>query len=377
DPRFALAVARLVNSRMQRHWFFEQLSDSDLEQIEQTADQALTVAPQLAEAHIARGIVYYFGHRAYDQALNEFRRALELQPNSNQALQYIGYVHRRQGEWKQCLTELLKSREQDPRDAVSVANIARTYCHLRMWKEGEREGELSLSLNPHTVDAMYAVFENQLNGKGDLNGARRVLETFPADADLMTDTGHAMAEGLIGARAYVPVMEKKFAAALQLFDQGKSNIRETARLAARATIHVFAGDASQVTTEIEQGRSLLERQLSERPRDLEAAIQLSWIDLALNRKSEALTTAQKAVEILPPEKDALVGTYTLFNLAAIEAHTGQAQDAIKILRRLLAMPAGQVATIARLKVDPVWDPIRSQPEFQQLLTGTELVGPNK
>jgi TolB-like protein/cytochrome c-type biogenesis protein CcmH/NrfG len=377
DPNFALAIARLVNCRMQRHWFVEQLSESDLEQVAAMAERALAISPKLAEAHVARGIVYYFGHRAYDQALTEFRQALELQPNNVNALQYIGYVHRRQGQWKACLSELLKSQEQNPRDAALTANIARTYCHLRMWNEGERQGTLSLSLNPHTVDAMYAVLLTYLNGKGDLKGARRALETFPADANLVQDAGHNMAEGLIGGRAYVSVMEKNFGAALQLFDKGKSNLGEGARLSARAMIHVLAGDAGAATTESEEGRTVIEMRLRERPHDLDATIQLSWVNLALNRQSEAVEAAQKAVDLLPLENDALVGTYLLFNLAVIEAHTGRTTEAIDLLRRLLSIPAGQVATVARLKIDPIWDPIRNEPGFQQLLAGRELVGPNK
>ena len=375
DPKFALAIARLVNSQMQRHWFVEHLSDSDLEQIAATADQALALAPKLAEAHVARGIVYYFSHRAYEQALTEFRQALELQPNNANALQYIGFVHRRQGQWKACLSELLKSQEQSPRDGRLMANIARTYCHLRMWKEGEREGTRSLSLNPHTVDAMYAVLLSYLNGKGDLKGARRALETFPADANLVQDTGHAKADGLIGGRAYVSVMEKDFGAALQLFDKGKSNLGEGVRLSARAMIHVLAGDAAAATAESEEARTVIEARLKERPHDLDSMIQLSWVNLALNRPSEAVAAAQKAVDLLPLEKDALVGTYLLFNLAVIEARTGRTTEAIDLLRRLLSIPAGQVATVARLKIDPVWDPIRNDPGFQQLLTVKEHIGP--
>ena len=49
--------------------------------------------------------------------------------------------------------------------------------------------------------------------------------------------------------------------------------------------------------------------------------------------------------------------------------------AIAILRRLLSVPAGGSVSIARLKIDPVWDPIRNDPGFQQLLTMKERVGP--
>jgi hypothetical protein len=44
---------------------------------------------------------------------------------------------------------------------------------------------------------------------------------------------------------------------------------------------------------------------------------------------------------------------------------------------LLSIPAGGAASIAALKIDPVWDPIRNRPDFQQLLSGPEQIGPNK
>jgi hypothetical protein len=52
-------------------------------------------------------------------------------------------------------------------------------------------------------------------------------------------------------------------------------------------------------------------------------------------------------------------------------------DAVLETRYLLSIPAGYVVSIALLKIDPVWDPIRNRPDFQQLLSGTEQVGPNK
>jgi serine/threonine-protein kinase len=78
---------------------------------------------------------------------------------------------------------------------------------------------------------------------------------------------------------------------------------------------------------------------------------------------------------LPPEKDALLGAANLAGLAEIEARSGAAVEAVKNLRRLLSIPAGESVTITRLKIDPVWDPIRNDPGFQELLTLKEHVGP--
>ena len=61
----------------------------------------------------------------------------------------------------------------------------------------------------------------------------------------------------------------------------------------------------------------------------------------------------------------------LVGLAQIEAHTDQPEEAVKILRQLLTIPAGEFVSVTRLKIDPVWDPIRNEPGFQKLLSEPE------
>ena len=377
DPNFALAIARLVQCRMLHHWYFEHLPDAELEELKETAEHALTLAPKLAEAHIALGMVYYWGHRQYAEALAQFRQAIEFQPNNPQALEYSGYVHRRQGQWEQSLAELLKSQEENPREAELAGNIGMSYCQLRKWKEAEAHGARALALNPRSLDGIRVSLISCLNGKGDIKQARRLLDAFPADVRLVADAGHANSDGVIGERAYVCTLEKNFVAALHLVDQDGNRGGDRIRLSARAAIHVLANDAAGASAEIEKARDLAEASLRDRPTDLDAMVQLSWINLALKRNEEAVSAARQAADFLPPDKDAMAGTFTLFNLAAIEARASQTSSACDILRRLLSMPAGMEVSIAGLKIDPVWDPIRNDPGFQQLLAGKELIGPNK
>src|SRR5262249_17263859 len=148
------------------------------------------------------------------------------------------------------------------------------------------------------------------------------------------------------------------------------------RLASRAAIHVLAGDAAAARDEIYHARDLVESRLRERPDDVTALMQLSWVNVALQRNAEALRAARRATELVPVEKVALLGPTYLTGLAEIEARTGKADEAIKTLQRLLAMPIGFYISIQQLKIDPVWDPIRSNSGFQHLLAGKELIGPN-
>ena len=102
---------------------------------------------------------------------------------------------------------------------------------------------------------------------------------------------------------------------------------------------------------------------------------MSWVYLALKRNDDATKLARHAADLLPHEKDAVVGNLLLTGLAEIEARTGATAEAIAILRRQLSVPAGGSVSIARLKIDPLWDPIRNDLGFQQLLALKEHVGP--
>ena len=135
DPKFALAMARLVESRMFRSWFLKSLTEAQLPEVKSMAEQALALEPDLAETHIALGEFYYYGQRQYDRALSEFRRAFQLQPNNVRALEYCAYIHRRQGQLELALSELQRCEQQDPRNDTLAAQIGATYSGLRMWSE--------------------------------------------------------------------------------------------------------------------------------------------------------------------------------------------------------------------------------------------------
>jgi TolB-like protein/Tfp pilus assembly protein PilF len=375
DPSFALAMARLVESRMLRHWYFEKLSDAELTEIRTMAERALGLAPDLAEAHVALGVFYYFAYRQFEKALAEFGRAMQLQPNNSTALRSSAFVHRRQGQWGRALDELKRCLELDPRSAYVMGNLGGTYNWLRMWKDGERAAKSAIEIDPYPGDAMVALLIAPLNGGGDINEALRILATFPPDSKI-TSSDVAAVENLTGLRAYVFVIARDFEAALKVWENtGKTVADERRRLSARVAIRVLSGDLNGAQSEAEEGRQLLEKRLRERPDEILSMAQLSWVYLALKRNADALKLARQAAELLPPEKDLLSGNTTLTSLAQIESRTGAAADAVGILRRLLAIPAGYEISNARLKIDPVWDPIRNDSGFQQLLTGKEHVGP--
>ena len=379
DPNFAEAAAGLAYSRLMRHWFVSPLSPRELEEVKSIIDHALAVAPNSPEAHVALGVFFYWAHRQYDNALAEFNRALELQPNNALAQQFLGWVYRRRGEWERSIADAQRAQELDPRDPSIPSSLGGIYAALRLWNDAERVELRTLTLDPYNTVAATLLATVRLNSTGDINSARHALDGFPPDIKLNSLTYQGDVTAIVGIRAYVEVFARRFNDAFQAFEKqmANSSLAHLQQLAGRAALRVLAGDVEAAKSAGEEARPLLEARVKERPDDTFAMTQLAWIYLALGRNADALRVAQKAAELMPIEKDTLTGAYFQTGLAQIEARAGAPEEAVKRLRHLLSIPAGQVVSIARLKIDPVWDPIRDRPDFQQLLSGTEQIGPKK
>jgi tetratricopeptide (TPR) repeat protein len=334
---------------------------------------------------MALGLFFYWGHRQYQMALTEFNRTLELQPNSALARTYCAWVYRRRGEWERSLAEFQRAQELDPRDVQIPQNIGATYLTLRQWKDAERAELRALAIDPHNGWSALSLLICHLNATGDVGAARRALDGFPEATKALTLVSRRSPSGIcdvafmIGMWVYLDVMERRFTDAFQAFDKGVVNkdLGRLQQLAGRAALRLLAGESDIAKSAGEEALPSLEARLRERPDDTFAMTELSWVYLALRRNADALRVSRLAADTISIEKDAFSGPNFQIGLAQIEARGGAPEEAIERIRRLLSIPAGWEASIARLKIDPVWDPIRNRPDFQKLLSGPEQIGPNK
>jgi len=384
DPNFAQAAAELARNRLLRHWWISALTATELEEVKSLIDRALALAPSSPEAHLALGLFFYYGHRQYENALAEFNRTLELQPNNALARQYSAWVYRRRGEWERSLADARQAEELDPRDPSNPANIGVTYGILRQWKDAERAELRALAIDPHNTVAAAFLLITRVNGTGDVDSAWRAFDGFLEDTKnrLFGQGAGGYAAGgdvaaVLGMPVYLDVIKRRFTDALRALEKRTSNNDRLQQLFPRVVLGLLAGQNEAAKSTGEEALPLLEARLRERPDDTLAMRELSWVYLALGRNADALRLSREAADLISIEKDAFAGPIFQNGLAQIEARAGAPEEAIKRLRRLLSIPAGAVASIARLKIDPVWDPVRDRPDFQQLLSGPSQIGPGK
>src|SRR2546421_8044199 len=136
----------------------------------------------------------------------------------------------------------------------------------------------------------------------------------------------------------------------------------------------LAGDAADAKATAEQARNTFEQLCRDQPDNVFAASRLSQAYAAIGEKESALKAAERAIMLLPAAKDRVSGPTLEENLALIQTIFGDNSRAISTLSQVLQTPYQMwpcnynttPITPALLRLDPIWDPLRSDPAFQKL-----------
>jgi serine/threonine-protein kinase len=135
------------------------------------------------------------------------------------------------------------------------------------------------------------------------------------------------------------------------------------------------GDTAAAHQEFEAAIRLLEEKISAGPSEPSIHAALGRAYAGLDRRNDAVREATKAIELLPVSQDAFDGTFYLYQFAEIQARVGNTDEALSAIRQLLDLSAGLMMSPALLRLDPSWDPIRSDPRFEKIVESLAPASP--
>jgi len=153
DPGYARAWAGLAYTSAALYMWW-QASEANLQTADAASLKALELAPELAEAHTARGFALtLLGD--FEQAVERFERALELDPLLYDAWYLFGRARFAEGELAESARLFIEAGKVRPDDPVSVALAGNSFQAMRdrenekIWcREAVRRAQRHLELNP-------------------------------------------------------------------------------------------------------------------------------------------------------------------------------------------------------------------------------------
>jgi len=370
DPKFALSWALLSYVDAVGYVTLSlQPTPTLREETRQAAETALALQPDLGEAVLAKGYYHYACLKDYGTGARYFEQARQFLPNSARISEYLAYVTRRRGQWDESESHFNEAERLDPRNVHLFTQHALSYISLRRFPEADRKLDQVLNITPDDVDTLAqkaAIAQVQ----GDLAQASALLAPLEIPAEDVSAWER---------RAYQAILERRPALIIspltEILAQPKPGLGyQNGELRFwLGWAQDLTGDHAAAEATWRQARSEMELFLKEQPDNYRLIGNLALTNMGLGDKAAALRLAEQAMAVLPIEKDAFAGPGPLEIFARVAARTGDSDRAITTLQKLLSVPyEGALVlnlplTPALLRLDPMFDSIRDDPRFQQLI----------
>src|SRR5262249_16914021 len=363
DPNFLQAYCQLAYAHEQLYFLGFDHTPTRLALAEAAINQAFRLRPDAGETHLANARNLYHGRLDYDGALAELEIAQQTLPNDARIFRMIGYIQRRQGRWHESTKNLERAGNLDPRNTETLQQIALSYGVLRRYPEEKSVLERALAIEPNDASSKVALAAVQFHWKADTRSLHQAIDSLgalragallsAADESLscaLAEGNIAAAENVLNTIGDTPLTDYSVHLTRQLIEG----------IIARMT----KNDAN-ARVSFQAARNQQEKTLQAEPNYGPALCVLGLIDAGLGRRDDALREGRRAVELVPVEKDSLVGPTMIKYLAMIAAWVGDKDLACEQLA--IAVHTPSTVSYGQLKLLPFWDPLRGDPRFEKIV----------
>jgi tetratricopeptide (TPR) repeat protein len=367
DPYFALAWARLSGAHALLYSSRADTSAARRDASKETLEQAQKLQPNSPETLLFTGYYQYWVLHDYGLAKATFGRVSKMLPGNSEVLYALGAIARSDGHWDESIAYWERGLALNPRNTALLTEVAFTYAAIRQFPKAEKLYDRALEILPTELSLM-ALKASIYQAEGNLKEAAKSLVQVNAQSNSVAAVRIKLTqfrlEGNSEGDRWVQAREARL--------PFTSGIDKGSKLVGLALAERVLGDTARAKADAGEARTTLESLKKDQPENAFIAAALAVAYAMLDEKDSAINEAQRAMTLLPSNKDRLSGPAFEENLALVEMIIGENTRAIATLTRLLQTPYGgwlyspTPITPALLRLDPVWDPLRANPDFQKL-----------
>jgi tetratricopeptide (TPR) repeat protein len=362
DPSFVLAYYQLAHAHDQMYLLEFDHTQDRLDLANAAIQSVKRLRPDSGEAHLALAKHLYWGYRDYDRARQALAAARRALPNDPLPFLLTGYIDRREGRWDQATHNMERAVELDPQNFFTLQQIALTYTALRRYADAAAILDRAVALAPKDVSVRVQRAGVDLDWRADTkpldSTIQAIIANEPAAIKLVVDQWLVLA-----------IWERDSSAAgraLSLVDaNGCHSDMPFPRAWCEGRVALSRGEVALARDAFTRARKEIEGVISQQPDYAQALCALGMIDAALGNKEDAIREGRRAVELLPVTKDSIDGAQLVQYLAVIYAGVGEKDLALEQLRIASSIPG--YLSYGSLRLDPIWDPLRSDPRFEKIV----------
>ena len=157
DPNYALAHAGLGEAYVNLGGWNVTTPKEAFPNAREAANEALELDANLAEPHAILGMVSFAYDWDWKTAEQEFKKALELNPNSPDPHQWYSYYLTAMGRFEESLAQMERARELDPASLSKVAGVGEVLNLMGRTDDAIRQQEKALEMEPNSGFAQWAL----------------------------------------------------------------------------------------------------------------------------------------------------------------------------------------------------------------------------
>jgi TolB-like protein/tetratricopeptide (TPR) repeat protein len=359
DSSFVLAWARLSSTAGN---FYRNFSLTQLAEIAgSAAERARQLAPTNPETFVAQATYEAYVQGDSPRALATAEAGLRVAPNNPDLLTVAATQEQTLGRFEAMITRLEHAFAIDPRSATISRRLGYALMVTRRFGEAKTALQRGLTLAPGN-EALQQNLALAALGEGDVELVRRIGDAPSSSTDRDRLLAYLAQYDELGWALDRSQQDRVLKFGPELFDDDRA-----AWGMVRAYLYHVRGDRVKSRIWADTAETVFEEQAKEAPDDAQRAA-LHGVALAyLGRYEEAISEGKRGLAMLPPSKDAYLGTYVQHQVIRIYLLAGREEEALDLLKPLLAMP--YTLTPAWIRIDPMFEPVRDHPRFRKLVEG--------
>ena len=373
DPNFVSAYCYIARANDLLYFFDLDPTPDRVLLAANAVNTGLRLRPDSAEAHFARADYLFRCLRDYHRALEELAIARPGLPNSSPFFILSGYINRRRNHFPEAERDFATAFAIDPRNPNAYNLLADTYVLERRFPDAVHVYDNVLAAGEDVPIVHFRRASSIQSGTADIGPLREVLKKFPE---------MEFAGGQTPARCWIAMLDRDYAKAEKfLADSPRKDFQDIdfsfyfPKSWFQAMIAREKGDAAKATAAFQECREILAQRLVVKPEHARTLAVLAQVDAGLGEKDLAIREAQHAIDLMPTSKDIYDGALVLEGLAQVYTWTGERDRAIEAVEKLLTMPG--YVNYGRLKLHPLWAPLRGDPRFDKIVNSLAPKGQSK